>query len=140
MTGLGARWDRRRWAVVSTAVVVGLIALGGILAAAEWRGGSEETRGPSGAEVRRVHAALHAIDRVCARPPIRLAAHRLLKRDARMFARFAAAYPRSRFRIDDEEARALSLLFVARKTLERCDPHAAGIVDRALPADKRNTR
>lgn len=140
MAGLGTRWGRRRWAVVSTAVIVGLIALGGILAAVERRGGSEETRAPSAAEVRRVHAALHAIDRVCARPPVGLAAHRLLERDARMFARFAVAYPRAQFRIDDEEARALSLLLVARQTLERCDPRAAVIVDRALPAETRNTR
>lgn len=117
--------------------MVALLALGGVLAAVERGGSSSATREPSAAEVRRVHLALHAIDRVCSRPRIGLAAHRRLEGDARMFARFAATYPRAQFRIDDEEARALSLLLVARQTLERCDPLAAAVVDRALPAGMR---
>lgn len=128
---------RRRWAIAAAAVVVVLLALGGVWAATGGGGGAEV---PSAADIRRVHDALHTIDKVCARSRIGPATRRLLERDARMFARFAAAYPRAQFRIDDEEARARSLLLVARQTLERCDPRAAVIVDRALPAETRNTR
>lgn len=118
--------------------MVALLALGGVLAAAERGGGSSGAgREPSAAGVRRVHVGLHAIDRVCSRPRIGSAAHRRLEGDARRFARFAATYPRARFRIDGEDARALSLLLVARQTLERCDRRAAAIVDRALPPGMR---
>lgn len=136
----GARSRQRRWAVASAAFVLALLALGGILAAVEIGGGSDEMRAPSAAEVRRIHSALHAIDRVCSHRRISAAARRLLERDARMFASFAAAYPQAEFRIDDEEARAVSLLLVARQTLVRCDPRAAAIVDRALPAEMRENR
>lgn len=135
-----ARARRRRWAVASTAVVVALLALGGVWATIEIGGGKENMSAPSAAEVRRVHAALHAVDRVCSRPPISLASRRVVARDARMFARFADAHPRAEFRIDDEEGRAVSLLLVARQTLQRCDRRAAAIVDRALPAAMRNKR
>lgn len=140
MTDQPSRPRRRRWAVASATLVVALLALGGVLAAIGIGDGSENTRAPSAAGVRRVHAALHELDRVCSRTPVSPDARRVLARDARTFARFADAYPQVEFRIDDEEGRAVSLLLVARQRLDGCDRRAAAIVDRALPAGMRRNR
>ncbi len=128
---------RRRWAFAAATILFALLALGGVLAAVERGGGRGAEQAPSAAEVRRIHATLHAIDRVCTGGRVGPGARRLLELDARMFARFARAYPQAQFRIDDEDARSVSLLLVAREALRGCAPQAAAIVDRALPQNMR---
>ncbi len=128
---------RQPWVLAAAALMLVLLAFGGVLAAVESDGGSRTASAPGTAEIRRIHATLHAIDRVCTRAHIDPATRRLLERDARMFARFARTYPQARFQIDDEDARPVSMLLVAREALRRCAPGAAAIVDAALPANMR---
>lgn len=115
-----------------------LVALGGILAWVERDGGSGAAA-PTAAEVRRIHAALHAVGATCARGRLDARDRRRLVVAARLFARFAGTYPRVAFRVDGEDAGAISLLLVAREAVRGCWPPAAAIVDRALPAKLRTS-
>lgn len=99
-----------------------VFAIGGVILAS-WRRVASRARRPA-AEVERVHATLHAIDRRC----IRTGAS--TEREAQMLAGFARRYPQARFRDDDENARGPSLLLVTRQTFPSCDPRAAAIVER----------
>jgi len=131
---------RRRWAVAAAVLLLALFALGGIVVAVEAGGNGETSAAPCAAAIRRVHVTMHAIDSACSgmRPALRQTGR--LVRDAHKLADFARAYPRAQFRIDDEDARAISVLLVARETLKTCAPRAAVIVDGALPAGMRVLR
>jgi hypothetical protein len=124
-----ARRPSRRVAVAIALFVGALVALGAIFAS---RGG-EGAAQPTAAEVARVHAILHRLDRTCARSRGLPAARKQLDRDVDTILAFTVAYPEARFPIDDESGTALSLLLVTREATRRCAPDASRRFDDALP-------
>lgn len=78
------------------------------------------------------HRALHAMGRACRK--------RAADRDpktvagpARVMIHFARDYPRGGFTIDDEPGTTLSLLFVLRHELQKCDPSLVAGAEALLP-------
>lgn len=116
-----------------------LIALSIPAAVAAWVAVDQPSSEPSQEQVIALHASLHRMERVCARKNLTASDTRMLESAARSFVRLYRAYPDARFQIDDESGRMLSVLLVARAELRTCSAGPAAIVDRALPAQFRDS-
>lgn len=86
--------------------------------------------------VQGVHTALHDMAERCT-PGASIAAQAQIGHDVDRLITFARTYPDARFTVDDENGRALDLLFIARNDMRACAPAAAKRANQALPPQYR---
>lgn len=86
--------------------------------------------------VQGVHTALHDMAERCT-PGAGIAAEAQIGHDVDQLITFAKTYPDARFTVNDENGRALDLLFIARNEMRACAPNAAERANQALPTQYR---